>query len=119
MTALGLQVGLKYTDAEKSVGKFLPNATKCDTWNDVRASHLSRNHRVVVSLDDVKGTLILLSIGLGVATITLFLELEVMRMMTKARKSKRKARQQIKRREGKQSGLSSQLQYTPYPPFII
>ena len=27
---------------------------------------MSRNHRVVVSLDDVKDTLILLSIGLGV-----------------------------------------------------
>ena len=57
LTALGLQVGLKYTDPEKSVGEFLPNATKCDTWNDVKASHLSRNHKVVVSLDDVKGWL--------------------------------------------------------------
>ena len=113
MTALGLQVGLKYSDPDKSVVKFLPNATKCDTWNGVRASHLSKNHKVVFILDNIKGILILLSLGIGVATLTLFIELEVMRVMTKATLTE-KGRPRI----GKKSGMTRKLKRSPNPPFI-
>ena len=113
MTALGLQVGLKYSDPGRSVVEFLPNATKCDTWNDVRASHLSKNHQVVFILDNIKGTLILLSLGIGVATLTLFIELEVMRVMTKATMTKRG-----RLRDGKKTGMTRQLKRSPNPPFI-
>ena len=113
LTALGLQVGLKYSDPDKSVVKFLPNATKCDTWNDVRASHLSKNHKVVFILDNIKGILILLSLGIGVATLTLFIELEVMRVMTKATLTEKRRLQ-----NGKKSGMARRLKRSPHPPFI-
>ena len=77
---------------------------------------MSRNHRVVVSLDVVKGTLILLSLHISIATLTLFLELEVRRVMTKAMT---KPRRQVMGREGKQLGMSNLLHCSPYPPIII
>ena len=65
-------------DLEFSINRikdFLPNSTKCMTWQDVKASHETDNPEVVVRIEDVYGMLILLAAGLCGAFIVLTLEL--------------------------------------------
>ena len=62
---------------------YLPNSTKCTTWQDVRASHMKKDHEVIVNLDDTFGLMILLASGLGGALAILIVEL-----LTKAKKPK-------------------------------
>ena len=51
----------------------LPNSTKCDTWNDVRASHTSTN-AVQLKLDFIYGPAILICTGLILAMVTFCIE---------------------------------------------
>ena len=54
--------------------KAVHNATKCGTWQDIEASHMTASGRseVVVRLDNTYGILSLLAIGLsGAVTILL------------------------------------------------
>ena len=53
---------------------YIPNSTKCMTWQDVKASHEKDNPQVVVRLDDIYGMAILLALGLGGALVALTVE---------------------------------------------
>ena len=63
-----------------------PNRTKCSTWNAIQESHMERGAENVIEFDDIRGMLILLSIGLGAAILTFIIEL----IMHNAIKSKKK-----------------------------
>ena len=65
---LASQMGL----VEGLFGETLKNGSKCDTWNDIQATHRGNEENVVLKLDDVKGMLILLIIGLG-SSISVFI----------------------------------------------
>ena len=50
--------------------KYLPNATKCLRHDDVQWSHFETDQRVVFKMENIYGMIILLAIGLGLATLT-------------------------------------------------
>ena len=54
---MGLSLRKRYDD-------FLPNVTKCTTWQDVKASHKTGDNHVVINLDQTNGILIILLTGL-------------------------------------------------------
>ena len=54
--------------------RYIPNATKCDTWSDVKASHMEEQHSLVVNLDDITGMMVLLTSGLCGGLIILMAE---------------------------------------------
>ena len=54
--------------------RYIPNATKCDTWPDVKASHMEEQHSLVVNLDDITGMMVLLASGLCGGLIILIAE---------------------------------------------
>ena len=59
------------------MGKFeesLDNGTKCSSWNDIYKSHADSEKNSVLKFDDIQGTLILLCMGLGSATLVFLLE---------------------------------------------
>ena len=53
---------------------FLPNVTKCMAWEDVKASHVSRDNLVVIKLDEIYGMMIILMAGLGGSIIIMMVE---------------------------------------------
>ena len=65
------------------INNYLPNSTKCLTWQDVKASHQTDNPEIVITIDDIYGMMILLATGLGGAMVVLIFE----RLM-KARKQR-------------------------------
>ena len=67
-------------DLEFSINRtpdLFPNATKCMTWQGVKASHETDNSEVIIRADDIYGMIILLAMGLSGALIVLILELLV------------------------------------------
>ena len=54
---------------------YMPNSTKCMTWQDVKSSHETDSPQVVIRIDDIYGVVILLAMGLGGALVVLALEL--------------------------------------------
>ena len=60
--------------AQDHIEEYIPNSTKCMTWQDVKASHEKDNPQVVVRLDDIYGMAILLALGLGGALVALTVE---------------------------------------------
>ena len=58
----------------EDIDEYIPNSTKCMTWQDVKASHEKDNPQVVVGLDDIYGMAILLALGLGGALVALTVE---------------------------------------------
>ena len=54
--------------------KYLPNATKCLRHDDVQRSHFETDQRVVFKMENIYGMIILLAIGLGLATLTAIAE---------------------------------------------
>ena len=73
-------MGLKFTE---NIEDYIPNAAKCMTWQDVKASHEIENPQVVVRLEDIYGMAILLAMGIGGAVMVFFIE-----CLTKAQKRK-------------------------------
>ena len=67
---LAQQMGL----LEMGYQKYQPNATKCQTIQDVYKSHAENNEKVRVKLSDVYGILSLLGLGFGLAVITVIAE---------------------------------------------
>ena len=67
------QMDLEFT--MNRIKDYLPNSTKCMTWQGVKASHETDNSEVVVQIDDIFGMLILLTSGLGISLVVLTLEL--------------------------------------------
>ena len=59
------------------IKEYLPNATKCLTQADVQRSHFGEDEKVVFKLDNIYGMIIMLCIGLGLATLIAMLELTV------------------------------------------
>ena len=59
---------------EGKIEQSLNNRTRCNTWNDIYESHAVRENNAKLKFEDIKGTLILLSIGLGTAIILFLLE---------------------------------------------
>ena len=72
---LAKQMGLIH----KSYYNHLPNATECKDINDVYKSHMEKNHRVTVEVDDIYGMLVLLGLGVGGALITFYVEMILIR----------------------------------------
>ena len=60
---------------ESELDKHLPNATKCLTWQDVKQSHMTKDHKVVVQLEDTYGMMILLTGGIIGSVMIMILEL--------------------------------------------
>ena len=71
-------------DMTDDIEDYLPNSTKCMTWQDVKASHEKDNPQVVVRLDDIYGMVIILALGLGGAVVAFTVE-----CLSKAQKQKR------------------------------
>ena len=59
----------------KKLKEHLPNATQCVSHADVQRSHFGKGQKVVFKIGTIYGMIILLSIGLGVATFTVIAEL--------------------------------------------
>ena len=53
---------------------FLPNVTKCMTWEDVKASHAAGDNLVVIKLDEIYGMITILMVGLGGSVIIMMVE---------------------------------------------
>ena len=54
--------------------KAVSNATKCETWEDIQASHSASGRDVVVMLDDTYGIWSLLAIGLSASVVIALVE---------------------------------------------
>ena len=54
--------------------KAVSNATKCETWEDIQASHSASGRSVVVMLDDTYGIWSLLAIGLTASVVIVLVE---------------------------------------------
>ena len=74
---LSLEMGLKFTDYGRNIGHYIPNATKCDTWNDVEISHRTKSPLVVLNYDDIYGLLIIFGAGIIGSFATLGVEVLV------------------------------------------
>ena len=62
-----IQMGFSF---EKNIELYIPNATKCWTWQDVLKSHVNNDDMMVIEPDHVFGLIILLLVGLcGAMTI--------------------------------------------------
>ena len=68
--------------AEK-MKEHLPNATQCVSHADVQRSHFGKGQKVVFKIGNIYGMIILLSIGLGVATSIAMAELTVYKVSTR------------------------------------
>ena len=74
LTQLSMEMGLS---KERVLEKHLPNATKCSSWIDVRATHRNKDHLVVINYDDIYGILIILAVGLSGSSIIFIIEVVV------------------------------------------
>ena len=86
LVQLSFEMGLKFADYAKNMGEYVPNATKCETWTEVKASHRNKDDLVVLNYDDTYGLLIILAVGLSGSLIIFIAEL-VMHKMIKWPKS--------------------------------
>ena len=66
-----IQMGFSF---EKNIELYIPNATKCWTWNDVKKSHHDDDNVPVIKLEDIIGLIILLAVGFGGAMTILTIE---------------------------------------------
>ena len=54
---------------------YMPNATECTTFNDIKKSHLGKNQTIIIETNDIYGMLILLGLGIVAATIIFIAEI--------------------------------------------
>ena len=59
---------------------------KCSTWKIIQESHLKREDENIIKLRDIRGMIILLSIGLSASLLTFIVELIMHNMIKKIRK---------------------------------
>ena len=57
----------------------VPNSTKCATWQDIKTSHLTKDPKTVLQLEDIFGMVVLLMIGINLAILTFFAERAMIR----------------------------------------
>ena len=79
LTQLGIEMGL--FDFKRLLENHVPNATKCNTWGDVKASHRNKDHLVVLNYDDIYGLLIILAVGLSGSSIIFIAEVVMLEIM--------------------------------------
>ena len=65
------QMGLEFS--QDGIEDYLPHATKCLTWQDVKASH-ETDTTLVITTENIYGIFILLALGLGGAMTVFFAE---------------------------------------------
>ena len=53
---------------------YMPNATECTTFNDIKKSHLGKNKTIIIETNDIYGMLILLGLGIVTAAIIFIAE---------------------------------------------
>ena len=53
----------------------LQNRTKCNKWYDIQKSHIDKGGEQVLEFPDFHGLFLLLSVGLGLASLTFFTEI--------------------------------------------
>ena len=63
--------------------KYQPNATHCLSHADVQRSHFGKGQQVVFKMDHIYGMIILLAIGLGVATLIVMAEMIIHKASTR------------------------------------
>ena len=80
------QMGLKLS--EDAIEDYVPNTTKCMTWQDVKASH-DYVTTPVVKVKDFYGIFILLILGLGIAMASLTIECLTKALMLRHKKTTR------------------------------
>ena len=56
---------------------YVPNYTKCETWNKVKDSHLKKDRTELMTYKDILGMLLLWTIGLGGSVLILMLEVSL------------------------------------------
>ena len=78
-------MGLKFTDFQRNIGHYIPNATQCNTWTDVKASHRNKDNLVILNYDDIYGLLIVLALGVSSSCIIFIAEV-VINMTMKCQK---------------------------------
>ena len=78
---LSLEMGLKFADYARNMGEYVPNATKCNTWTEVKASHRNRSQLVALKFDDIYGVLIILAAGLTSSLIIFVAEVIVSKII--------------------------------------
>ena len=93
------QMGVEFS--QDGIEKFIPNATKCMNWQDVKASHDTdkTNSILVITFEDIYGITILLALGLGGAITALVTECLISRFKKSTSTKKRtgsRATQNIK-----------------------
>ena len=68
------QMGVEFS--QDGIEKFIPNATKCMNWQDVKASHDTdkTNSILVITFEDIYGITILLALILGGAMAAFVME---------------------------------------------
>lgn len=52
----------------------VPNSTMCATWQDIKASHTSKDPKIVLQLEDLFGMMILLFFGTSSAVLAFVAE---------------------------------------------
>ena len=52
----------------------VPNSTKCATWQDIKASHMIKDPKIVLQLEDLFGMMTLLFIGVSSAVLAFIAE---------------------------------------------
>ena len=65
--------------------KVRQNATKCNAWNDILATHKRTEGSLIIVMNDIKGILALLTIGLCISIIAFIVE--VLRPKSKKKKN--------------------------------
>ena len=70
---------------EGLIAGTLKNGSKCDTWNDIKATHRGTEVNVILKTDDIQGILILLAIGLGASLLIFMVEI----LMHRSKKKKK------------------------------
>ena len=78
------QMGLEFS--EDGIEDFLPNSTKCMTWQDVKASH-ETDTTLVITIKDIFGIMILLALGLGGAMLALGMEFFTTPIISRSKKT--------------------------------
>ena len=83
--------------SQDGIEDYVPNATKCMTWQQVKASH-ETNTTLVITIENITGIIILLALGLGGAMMALIMECWTKAIIhTKVRESFPKPQQMVRK----------------------
>ena len=72
------QMGLEFSG--EGIANYVPNATRCMRWEQVKASH-SANNDLVIRIEQIFGMLLLLSLGIAAGFTTFIAESLIFKIM--------------------------------------